>query len=373
MVKYLLESITDMKRFSILLLAGVFSLSGLAFGQAAEQQPSLRTRVKSSDLPSGGATDIFVVGGNRGTILYKLNTVQVDPMQLPFNKFEYFYMMEPPEYLSALESFQNNKLQEARAKFAAFKDKYKAILAVPDNYVQKAAFLELECAIEMQDWPAVAALYKAFPRQATPPAEMIVSLEAIEPLSKLDAKAWADVISATGTMQKQKNKWSLKDSARIAYARGVALAATGKPQEALDEFARTIVAEHGAYSPLASAALLQSVDILAADPKVVEFMKHEPQKSNFAKAPQAFRDAAAFVYLHKNVLFPEIKMDPKYDAFLNGYETPTERVAREGVRPKPQKEETPKEAGKPAAPAKDAKTAAPAKAPAKKNSGNKKK
>ncbi len=356
-----------MNRFPILLLAGALSLSGLAFGQAAEQ-PALRTRVKSPDLPSSGLTDIFVTGGNRATIFYKLNTVQVDPMQLPYSKFECFYMLEPGEYLSAQESYQNHKLQEARAKFAAFKDKYKGVIAIPDNYAQKAAFLELDCAVDMQDWPAVAALFAAFPRQATPPTEMGVSLEAIEPLSKLDSKGWDGILSSTEAMLKQKNKWSMEDLARIAFARGVALAETGKPQEALDQFARTLVAEHGAYSPLASAAILKSVDILSADPKAAEYMKKDVQKASYGKAPQAFRDAAAFVYLHKNVLFPEIKLDPKYDIFLTGYETPVERISREGVPARPKAEEAPKDDKAAPAPAKDAK-AAPAKptaAPAKK-------
>lgn len=347
-----------MKRFPILLMAGALSLSGLAFGQAADPQPSIKTRAKSSALPSGGYTDIFVVGGNRGTILYKLNPVQVDAMQLPYSQFDCFYMMEPPEYLSALESYQNDKLQEARAKFAAFKDKYKAIVAVPDNYVQKAAFLELDCAIDMQDWPGVASLFSSFPKQATPPTEMITVLEAVEPLSKLESKAWDEIISSSTALQKQKNKWSLKDQARISYAKGVALAAKGETQQALDELARTIVSEHGAYSPLASAAILRSVDILAADPKAAEFIKQHPDKGAFNLAPQALRDAAAFVYLHKNVIFPEIKIDPKYDVFLKYYETPTERVAREGVKPKPQKEESPKaEQAQKDASSKDAKTA----------------
>lgn len=322
-----------MKHFPLFLTAALAAVMGLDVGQAQQGQPYLRVKASSSDLPRGGIIDIYVVGGNRNAILYKMNQVQVDAQQLPYSRFTTFYMMEPGEYLQAQELMQNNKMREARASFAAFKAKYKALAAVPDNYVQRAAFHELECAVALADWNAVADLYKNFPKQVALPADIDASLDALAPMAKIGVKDWKGIVADTDKLLKVKSRWSLKDLARISYARGLAQAGLGKNEEALQELAMAVVCEHGAYSPLSSDAILRSVDLLGKDPQVVKYMKENPKAG--AKMPQALKDAAAYVFLHKNILFPSIKVDDKYEAFMKYYVVPERKAGPKPTTTKP--------------------------------------
>jgi hypothetical protein len=317
-----------MNNFATKLLIAGLAVSGLAQAQDAAQPQALVTAVVRPD----GVSRVIVLGGDRSNVMWK-QRMEMDPQTTPLKSFPVFYLQPPADFTVAMEDYQNNKFQKARNSFNAVKKKYQAFLALPNNHSQEAAFMELNCAVEMQDWPAVKGLTDGFPKYVAPTSVMTTQLEVNSLLGKLAGTDWDDILTSSKVMLAQKKKWSLKQLAQISYARGVAFAAKNDNAQALENLATAIVAQHGSPSSIASSALLKSVDILLqADPKVAEFIQGAGNKqlspAQLATAPLDLKEAAAYVFLHKNVYFPNQKLDPKYENLLRFFSTPAQRTAQ---------------------------------------------
>ncbi|MEG0587409.1 MAG: hypothetical protein RR506_05800 [Akkermansia sp.] len=311
-----------MKTFSkILLLTGVM-LTSTAFAQE-------RTRVQSDALPRATMMDIYVTGGNQAAVQFKMSK-DGGIQQLPLAQFKYFYMFEPEDFQSAMESYQNDNFREAKAKFGKVKTRLAAMQGLPDNYSQEAALYELDSAIRLLDWASVKTLCDSFPKQVPLIADEAQELEVNQLFAKLADNSYDALLADTQKMLADKKKWTLPQLGRIYYILGVAQAAKNQP-EALDSLAVPVVASHGGEKELAASAILTSLDILLKNDKVVAFMKSVPSSSTVAqksKAPLELKEAAALAYFYKNILCPDRVLNPKYDALLAYYTTPSARQAK---------------------------------------------
>lgn len=315
-----------MKRFHMFLMAGVLACtSSVVYGQALSG-----AGVMSDDINGGKYTDILVVGGNRTTLQYKMQPQEVDPRQLPYSRVKALYFYTPNEYIAANENFQNAQYKEARAKFAETKTKYQSSAALPGNYSVEAAFMEVDCAVRLLDWPGVKALSSRLTKEnylltGSKPGNAIV----YDLLGKLADNKPDEVINAANGLLAKRDVWSLEQLARISYALGVSYSQKGDTEKALNNLAMAIAAQHGGGLDLAADAMVKSMDILAADKSVTDYVASPPADLNVKermKAPQKVQELSSLVYLYKNILFPGRSLDAKYDAYLSYFVTPTERT-----------------------------------------------
>lgn len=331
-----------MKKFPKLILAGLFL--GLV-GQVSSEELS-RARIKSKEIMDGRATDIFVAGADQKAVLYKTGVQEIDNRKIPVSSVDILYYYVPSEYLEANTNFQDGHYKEAKARFKGVAEKYKAVLNSPGNYALKALHMELESAVYMLDWAEVKTLEKKFAsHKPVFERSMANDLEIYELLGKFSDRKYDDVIASAKAMLVDKKKWTLKQRGRISYALGAALEAKGgNAVEALNCYAVTLAAYHGGGASIAESAILKSMDILAADKAVEDFMKTAPENIGVEakKAlPAKLQELAGLAYMYKNVMFPEKKLNDKYIQYLRFHLSGSEKLASSEVNA--EAEETKKE------------------------------
>lgn len=315
----------EMKTFSTLFVAAGLAMASISFAQE-NNGFSLRTRAISDAFSRATPMDIFVTGVNQSTVQYKTDPTHAASESLPLAQFKFFYMFEPEDFLSAKESFQNDQFREARAKFSKVKARLAPIMGLEDGYFQAAALLEIDAALSLLDWAAVKELTAAFPRQSPLTEEMKLDMAIYDLFGKLADQAYDQIISSATTLLAGKDKLSLDQTARLHYLMGVAQEQKNNASEAIDDLALSIVGAHGGNRELAASAIQHSLDIYMKNPKLADLLKKvnlgEVDASRAGNVPQEVKDAAALVYLYKNVLFPDRVLNPKFDWLLKFYKSP---------------------------------------------------
>ena len=317
-----------MKTFSTLFLAAGLVISSSAFSQQASPGGlALKTRLVSDALPRSGVVELYVTGANQSVVQYKETAEQTGSTSLPMSQIKFFYMLEPEAFLSAKESYQNEQFREARAKFPTVKSRLAPIMGLEDGYFQAAALLEIDSALSLLDWGAVKELTASFPKQSPLTSEMKLDMEIYGLFGKLADKAYDQIISSSKSLlERNKDKLTLDQRARIHFLMGTALAEKNQGTEALDHLAFSIVGAHGGNRELAAAAIQKSLELYEKNPKVdalrQRFNMGEVSAISPVSNPQEIKEAAALVYLFKNVLFPDRVLNPKFDWMLKAYVAP---------------------------------------------------
>lgn len=310
-----------MNRFYTLLLTTALTcLAHSAVGQG--QSASVRASIITNE--SGGRmSDILVFGGNRTTVLYKLNAQEIDPRQMPYSSIKVLQFHAPGDYMTAMEDFQNGRYKEAGAKFGDIKAKYRGMEGLPGNFSVKAAFMEAESALKLLDWPLLKDLASKLPKQNyLLQGSMENDAKVYDLLGKLADKNPKAVIDAGKAMIADKKRWNLQQLGRISYALGMAYADNKENELALNNLAMAMVADHGGDMEQVASAMLKSMEILSADKVVTDYVQNAPKELTTrvkSRSPQKVQELGSLVYMYKNILFPNRSLDSKYDAYLPFY------------------------------------------------------
>lgn len=348
-----------MNKLSITCLALASSLAPVyAQAPAAALPATVRVRITSPDVNSGRTTDMYILQGkSKNVVTVSPRPDGSEPVDIAVSKSTAFYMMQPNELKRAIELYQDGKLEEARKYASASKKKYIMVAPLAHNPATTAALLELECAIRLLDFAGVKEIVASFPQRAALEPKEATGVDISELLGLIADQKWADIISkGTPLLAKQKGM-PLKQIAQLNYAMGVAkaaqfdaatlsseddkvrLAALKQYNSILDNLAVSIVAEHNASPELVGAAILHSLDLYAKSPAVIAYLKEigaAPVSIKMSEeAPQNLKDAAGLSYIYSNILFPDKKLDPKYQVYTKFYRNPLFK----DEKPAPKKEE----------------------------------
>ncbi len=302
-----------------------------SFAQA-QAPASVKAAVRSEEVQGGRLSDISVVGGDRNALIYRIG---VQDITLPFDKIKGYMMVTPNEYITAMEFFQDGRYRQARSMFADYRNKYRNIENLPANYAAECAYMEVECAVRMLDWPSVKALTPKLPRGNVVSRSTGSNFDVYQLLGSLADNQPDGVIKTATDLLQNKNKLGLEQVARVYYALGASQAAKAgddtKAQEtALNNLAKAMIMQHGGGMELAGSAVKLSMDVLAMDPSIGEYMKNAPSeltpKIRLA-APKKVQELAALAYFHTKVLYPNASMPKKYSKFIDYYLSAGEREA----------------------------------------------
>lgn len=237
-----------------------------------------------------------------------------------------FYIDTPKDLVEAEEAFRGNELAEARKKLAAVKNKYAMYNALPGNPSTKAALMELECCVRMQDWAAVKQLTRTFPNFELLKGEELGLLEAARITGNItDDPSCANNINKDYKYLTGKGKEALKNMptdkyAWVCYARGRALAAglgesipadkVNTMHEAVDLLCQCVMASRGKNPELVEDALSRSIDLLVGAPGIKEAMgklRGNITKKTWEDAPFDLKDAVAMAKIYRTIVAPKGK------------------------------------------------------------------
>lgn len=237
-----------------------------------------------------------------------------------------FYIDTPKDLVEAEEAFRGNELAAARKQLAAVKSKYAMYNALPGNPSTKAALMELECAVRMQDWAAVRMLANSFPKFDLLKGEELALVEAARIAGMItDDPGCAGTIGKAYKFLSEKKKDAFRNMptdkyAWVCYARGRSLAnglgdsvpadKVDTMHEAVDLLCQCVMASRGKNPELVEDALSRSIDLLVAAPGVREAMgklRGNITKKTWEEAPFDLRDAVAMAKIYRTVVAPKGK------------------------------------------------------------------
>lgn len=307
-----------MKNKFFILSVFALSVTGLAIAQQPTP-PMANVMVAGEALQRSNVHPQFLLGGTRATVTLKL-TPNNDPTNVPVGSLKFFYILEPPEMLGAMESYRSERFDEARKRFEGVKNKYVFTGAFKDNYCQEAAWYEIDSAIRLMDWALVKRLVAQFP-QSTQFASVGINMTAdlqVAGLLGLLADGTPDaVLEKAKELMARNPRMVLQHVSRIGYAMGKAAFEKGDMEAAKRPLALTIVAEHGANRNMAADAARMLLDFFMSDPKVREylerFLNRVPKPNDVENAPPNLKEAAAIYYMYTAMLFPDMALPQKYE------------------------------------------------------------
>lgn len=258
-----------------------------------------------------------------GKNAFRYNTLE-GPMIVRLKDCDTFFMRTPEDLAAALTDYQGNRLDAARTKLAQVKNKYAIMIGLPDNPSATAAKLELDCAVRLQDWPAVKTLADKFPGKGDLGEGMPRRLDVAKLLGLLSEANFADaIIEQAKPLLENKNKLALEELGWLQYALGRAYAAkipaaeleAGRlsdesvpmANQAVDAFSTAVVATYGGKMELPADAAARAAILLFAMPDAnaaaarIGKMRDE---ATLKQLPASLKDAAAMATIYQKLLKP---------------------------------------------------------------------
>lgn len=244
----------------ILLTLLIPALSVSAFAQDAYQGQAVLSK-------GDGETFVaWILAATDTSIRYKVREVAVNFEDARINDFTTIYLMEPQQYSEAMDLYEGGKYQEAKEKFAAYKEYAKPSATLEDNFHTLSAFYEMECMRKLGEYEELATALQSFVKEPLTRDHQLRQLDLYVMWDALRTESWDRLlIIASG-----RDDEDLPDYQRVqvAYCKGLALQKTGKPREALIEYGIAMTADAGASQNLVQSAVFNSLQIYNEDEEV---------------------------------------------------------------------------------------------------------
>ncbi len=308
----------------LLLTSGVPAQTGQ---QAPFQAPALLLE------KSGSTTNAWLVAATKSSIRYRETEVASSTIDARISDYQSIYIFEPREYAEAMNLYQAGKYQEARELFAAVKDRFKPIQALPDSPGALAAFYEMECLRKLGDLDGLAAALQKFDKDPLTRETQLGQIELYVLWEAVRTKDWNRVEILAN--QRAKTRLPGDQRAQVAYCHGLALEGLERPDEALTAYQTAMTADAGASEDIARAAALRILSILKADAGVVNAIKDwgTKQENKNSGGYAKLLEASAVATLFEMLLGAETPLPAEFKDLLK-------------YRPAPQEPGKPAKAGK---------------------------
>ncbi len=302
-----------------LIVVGLAALAGFAGAQQPAKQQGLVAVVQVSDKSKPTKLLVKSAAGKDTFVYFDRGTEQ--DVQRKTSGLKLFFLQTPADLAEAERALTSRDFASARTQLAAVKSKYQSYLGLDRNPAERAAVLELECAVRQLDLAALKTLVSSFPHADWLSAEDKGKYMAASILAKAGAGAGAPEVeeevkklmgSAIGkTLNGDCYGW-------VQYAIGYSTAAAITAEElsgtvaeanlaaankAIDAYCQAGISSHGGDMELPIDAMTRAQALLWAMPGVKEYAARGAamDAAKWNGAPGNFRDAVALAYLLKNV------------------------------------------------------------------------
>ena len=223
-------------------------------------------------LEDGNFEPIWIISATKNQIRYLGSPMDTDSTDMMISKAKSIYLMEPKEFTKAVDLFQARKYEEVKPKFAALKDRYKFMQAMPGNFSALSAFYEMECMRRLGDLEGLSAVSQKFIKDPLQRENHLKQVDAYVIWDAVRTKSWArvDALCREWTADKERAAGRLPNfiRAQIGYCHGLALEGLKKPTAALNAYNTAITADSGASEEITRQAALNIMRIHKADPGV---------------------------------------------------------------------------------------------------------
>jgi hypothetical protein len=214
----------------------------------------------------GNFVPIWIISATKTQIRYLESAIDTDFTDILISKAKSIYLMEPKEYTKAMDLFQARKYAEAKTQFAALKERYKFMQAMPGNFSVQSAFYEMECMRKLGDLEGLSAAGQKFIKDPLLRDYQLKQIDAYVIWDAVRTKSWqrVDVLAKESATAKLPNFIR----AQIGYCHGLALEGLKKPTAALNAYNTALTADAGASEEITRQAVLNILRIHKADPGV---------------------------------------------------------------------------------------------------------
>ncbi|MDO5464661.1 MAG: hypothetical protein Q4F40_06980 [Akkermansia sp.] len=302
-----------------ILAVGLAALAGMSYAQEPAKQQGLVAVVQVSDKSK--PTKLMVKGASgKDTFVYYDRGSEAD-VQRSAAKMKVFFLLTPEDMVAAEHALNAGELEDARAKLGAVKAKYKGFLGLDRNPAERAAVLEIDCAVRQLDFAGLKSLLGSFPHPDWLSAEDKGKYMAAQilakactgtPLAEIEASAKELLDSGVGkTLNGDCYGWVRY---ALAYATAAAIPAEelagtisegnlAAANKAIDLYCQAGASSHGRDMELPVDAMSRAQALLWAMPGVKEYAAKgkDMDSRKWNDAPYNFRDAVALAYILKNV------------------------------------------------------------------------
>lgn len=231
------------------------------------QQPAQPFQAEALLIFEGGEIqNIWITAATEAAIRYRETAVSVDLRDMKTSEAQSIYLLEPREYSAARDLFMGRKYEEAKARFASVKERYRPTAGLRGNHSTLSAFYEMECMRMLGDLEGLAAALENFM-----PGPLVREFHRgqVELYGMWDAvrtQSWPrlEILAR----EKATVRLPGDQRAQVAYCHGMALEGINRPIEALNAFNVAMTADTGASETIARDAALAVLRIHLADEEV---------------------------------------------------------------------------------------------------------
>jgi tetratricopeptide (TPR) repeat protein len=307
-------------RLTTLLLC---ALSATASAQIPNQAPA---QVAAVLFTEDGSQPAWIVEASKTAIRYRETEVAVDTQIANRADIKHIYLYEPRDLAAAMELYEARKYEEARAAFAAVRERYQPLAALDDSPGVIAAFYEMESLRKLGDLEGLEKALQKFDKRQLTNDHQQRQVDLYVLWRVVQSKNWQSVENIA--KERARTRLPGDQRAQIAYCHGLALEALDRPAEAINAFQTALVADAGASEEITREAALRVLTLLNEDPDVQRAIRDWGSKDENKNAPGRAKllDASALAVLFEKTLG-------------GGSPLPDKLKALKKFRPKPEKVE----------------------------------
>lgn len=339
-----------MRKLFFTTLAAAVLTAGSAIGQQRFQQEALLV------LDDDEFDQVWIADANKTRFLYFDTIKGVDQNTMAIAEPKSIWLMDPPEYLEAMELFQARDYEEALTKFRKVRESHIKLRTLPDNHSALSAFHAMECLRKLGRLDELIKAQEAFvpdDRESLTREFQLSQLELYTLWEAAHTKAWPrlELLST----EKLTTSMPGYQRAQVGYCLGLALEGQKKPIEAINAYNIAMTADTGASEVLTRKAAENALRLYTEDPLVQQAIRLWGTQDEDPNSAGALRleEAASLAELYQLTLgggkaLPEVSKDlikylPKANEEKAAEPEPEKESAKSEGKKGDDKEEAPKE------------------------------
>lgn len=247
-----------MKNLLLTLLLPALTVTVMA--QTEFQTPALFSKAEGDNFRG------WILATTKTQVRYKTTEISTTFIDAKINDFVTIYLLEPPEYATAMDLFEARKYKDAQAKFAEVKALHKSTATLKDNFSTLSAYYEMECMRKLGDYEGIAAALGVFIKEPLTRDFQLRQLELYVMWDAVRSKSW-DRLVIIASERDAENLPGFQ-RAQVSFCKGLALENLKRGNEALVAYANAMVADAGGSEILTRDAAINALHIYANDEEV---------------------------------------------------------------------------------------------------------
>jgi hypothetical protein len=271
----------------------------------------------------GAFVKVWLVAATKTQIRYQETEVATDTKDARISDYAAIYQFDPRPFSAAMDLYQARKYAEAKAGFAALKQRFKPVQALENNHGTLSAFYEMECMRKLGDLEGLSAALQSFVKSPLTREGQLRQIELYVLWDAVRTKSWDRLLLLA--KERETTRLPADQRAQVAYCHGLALEGLNRPADALFAYQTAVTADAGASEEIARQAALRILAIHLADAEVQSAIKlwGTPDENKNSKGYANLTEAAAVAGLFEMTLGAGTPLPPEYKTFLK-YKPTTE-------------------------------------------------